>query len=355
MPARICSTAVTIVLTVSTAVLAVQDARSSYSDVARALLANGAARQAPLDGTLKLSIASNPMTYALPNGMSSALLLMLPDYQTPYVMTISSIRNGVGRTTEMFVPSGMLLDADLNPAGEFTEQELQARVESMAAQLVFDDRRKTARYVLLYTHGDRVGQPVTMSGQDVIADVVGRLFRVQRSLNAKIEVATKSRSGYDRMQERTPVETARTFIEQGTIVKVPPLGKIKYTIPLDAPTFNMNGAPTSAVLVELPEFRMPYSLLIESQLSKSLFVPSGILFDGDLNSKGMLAEREFTGKRNIKAEIPITDGNRSIRYVLLFTQADLVGFGVPRDGREGLFFAPRSIEGKLEIEAAKVK
>ena len=117
----------------------------------------------------------------------------------------------------------------------------------------------------------------------------------------------------------------------------------------------MNGAPTSAVLVELAEFRMPYSLLIESQLSKSLFVPSGVLFDGDLNSKGMLAEREFTGKRNIKAEIPITDGNRSIRYVLLFTQADLVGFGVPRDGREGLFFAPRSIEGKLEIEAAKVK
>ena len=119
---------------------------AATSDVARALLANGAARQAPLDGTLKLSIASNPMTYALPNGMSSALLLMLPDYQTPYVMTISSIRNGVGRTTEMFVPSGMLLDADLNPAGEFTEQELRARVESMAAQLVFDDRRKTARY-----------------------------------------------------------------------------------------------------------------------------------------------------------------------------------------------------------------
>ena len=74
-----------------------------------------------------------------------------------------------------------------------------------------------------------------MSGQDVIAEAVGRLFRVQRSLNAKIEVATKSRSGYDRMQERTPVETARTFIEQGTIVKVPPLAEIKYTIPLDAP------------------------------------------------------------------------------------------------------------------------
>jgi hypothetical protein len=356
MPART-SLAASVVLVACVTLQAgqTQSVSSSFSDLARTLIANRAVQRVPLDETLKLSIATNPTTYVLPGGKSSALLLELPDYQTPYVMTISSIRNGIGRTSEMFIPSGTLSNADLASVGELTEQQLQSRVESVAAQLVFDDRRKDARYVLLYTHGDRIGQPVDFRGQDVISDGVLRLFRVQRSLNAKIEVSIKFRSGYDRMRESTPVETVREFIDQSTVVRVPPLGKVRHTIAPDAPTFSMNGAPTSAVLVELPEFRTPYSLVIESQIGDGLFVPSGLFFDGDLNAKGRLTEREFAGRRDIKAQVQIGEEHRSTRYLLLFTQADLVGFGLPRDGSRGIFFVPRSIEGKLEIEAARLK
>ena len=94
------------------------------SNIARGLVDQRAVVPVPAQGKVKLSIKKEAERFTMSNGLSSVVLLQLPDYKAPYVMRIASSRRGIGRTTELFVPSGIYLDADLRQVDEFGEHQL---------------------------------------------------------------------------------------------------------------------------------------------------------------------------------------------------------------------------------------
>lgn len=171
------------------------------SEVARLLAREGIVVKVPAEGKVKESIAKDAPTFALPDGASSVMLLQLPEYRGPYDLTVVSSRIGMGRTTEIFVPAGFYFDAEFQQAGEFGEDQLAGRGENMSvvAELVVGEAHREARYLLLYTRGDLVGQQVTIvEGQGPLHNAIasifqkGRVFRFERALEASIEVAASA-------------------------------------------------------------------------------------------------------------------------------------------------------------------
>ena len=73
----------------------------------------------PAKGKAKAAFKKDAAVYALPGGQSPAVLLSLPAYQSPYTLTVSSKRHGMGRTTEIFVPSLVLLDDTFAVIGSY--------------------------------------------------------------------------------------------------------------------------------------------------------------------------------------------------------------------------------------------
>jgi TonB family protein len=149
--------------------------------VARHLVAQGTVVQVGVEGTLKFGIDKEAPAFAMPGGESPVLLLRLPDYEVPYTLTISSTRMGIGRTTEVFIPSGIVFDSDLKPLGQFGEERLKQEGDSLVAKLqIF---HAAPRYLLVYTRGDEVGQRV--------GRLFFGLFVVNRSLEGNIQVEAK--------------------------------------------------------------------------------------------------------------------------------------------------------------------
>ena len=166
-----------------------QSGPQTPSEVARVLTDQKQVLVLPVKGKAKRSIDKGSLTFVLPDGANTVLLLELPAYEASYAMTIKSYRRGLGRTTEVFVPSGVLLDADLQQAGAFGEDRLVAREEHFAAVIRVDETNRGTRYVLLFTRGNLVGQRMGMRGD--LGLVSSGLFRLERSLEAKIEVEIK--------------------------------------------------------------------------------------------------------------------------------------------------------------------
>jgi hypothetical protein len=116
------------------------------------------------------------------------------------------------------------------------------------------------------------------------------------------------------------------------------------------------GGPSSVVLLELPEFESPYTLAIESfnQRSKGMFIPSGVYFDVDFNSRGDFGEDQLTGRNSVLANLAVTEAIKDVRHILLFTRGDLAGLSVMRRGsniNEPIVWVERSLEGRIEVEA----
>lgn len=152
------------------------------AEVARLLVDRGAAVHVPSNGTAKSSIKKGGQTFTMRGGQSTVVLLRFPDYQTPYTMTISSLRRGAGATTEIFIPNGVYFDETWHWLGEFSENRLTAGgPASVGIAFHVDDTFRSARYLLLYTRGDLVGKRV---------GGFGLLPNVERSLEADIEVHT---------------------------------------------------------------------------------------------------------------------------------------------------------------------
>ena len=166
-----------------------QTAPQTPSDMVRLLTDHGAVVQLPVKGKVKHSMNKGEPTFAMPQGASTVLLLQLPEYQAPYAMTITSYRRGVGRTKEIFVPRGLYFDAAFQQIGEFGEDRLAGRVESLAAELAIGEANRNARYLLLYTRGDMLGQRMGVRGD--LGLVNSGLFRLERSLEAKLQVETR--------------------------------------------------------------------------------------------------------------------------------------------------------------------
>ena len=166
-----------------------QDAFQTPPEVARFLLDHAVVVQLPAKGKVKPSIKKGAPTFRMPGGPSSVVLLRLPNYQAPYVMTVTSFRRGLGRTTEIFVPSGVYFDAELQPRGDVGENQFAGRVESLVAELAFGEANQNVRYLLLYTRGESVGQRMDMRGDLGLFNA--GVFRLERSLEAKLQVETK--------------------------------------------------------------------------------------------------------------------------------------------------------------------
>jgi hypothetical protein len=153
----------------------------AVSEVARLLLDRNATVQVPSRGRVKSSIKKGAQTFGMPEGESTVVLLRFPDYQTPYTMTISSLR--MGSTEEIFLPSGVFFDEEFHWLSSFSsESGLRADARNVAKVLRMDDAFRKARYLMLYTRGDFVGKPVGGYGIGVAS--------LRRSLVADIEVNT---------------------------------------------------------------------------------------------------------------------------------------------------------------------
>jgi hypothetical protein len=172
-----------------------QAAIRSPSEVARFLVEHGSVVDVPGEGKVTRQINKDAPSFATPIGPTTVLLLRLPQYQAPYVLTITSVRKGMGLTTEVFIPSGISFDAEFRPVKEFGEERLEGRVDSLAFELLFGEATRAAQYVLLYTRGDLVRQRLGLRDYRTGRRIDGKLDlwlnKIERSLEGKIEVQTR--------------------------------------------------------------------------------------------------------------------------------------------------------------------
>ena len=313
------------------------------SSVARILVDQRAAVAVPAQGRVKLSIKKEARTFVMPGGRSTVVLLQLPGYQRPYVMRIASARRGIGRTTEMFVPSGVYLDADFQQRDEFGESQLTEKEDSLVAELVVDESHMDARYLVLYTRGNLVGQQVVLRGQDAVGGALTSalyrkgVFRVDRSLEAKLQVEAKERPGFAGVRTTTLPELVRSLVDQGAVVRVPPVGRVTHSIGPRAATFTIGGGPSSVALLRLPDYSGPYRLSIKStaQGSRGIFIPSGVYFDAGFQALEEFGEDRLSGKDDVSADLAVGEQRKTARYLLLYTRGDRVGLSVRRTSGVG--------------------
>jgi len=171
---------------------------------------------------------------------------------------------------------------------------------------------------------------------------------------------------------------AQTLAEQGKARALPASlrGRIKFKIEEGAETFPLPSGQSPAVLFRLPEYSAPYTLTVTS-LPKGfgtwkLFIPTIVLLDPAFQPTREVSEAEFTFKpqtfsksQRLEGEIPIDESSRNARYLLMYTDAALLGelYGVHRNKPYGRPLSAlkvdvkleRSGHGSLEVEARPVK
>jgi hypothetical protein len=172
----------------------------SPSGVARLLSAQGEVLEVPSKGKVHPPFKKDSPQFSMPGGPSPVALLRLPEYQVPYGLIITSARRGIGRTTEIFVPSMIFFDADFNELGSYGAEgaapDIALRgagvLKEISKEFQFDDSKKDTRYVLIFTRADMVGGRVA-EAQGAIATGVVKLIRakVERSFEGNVQVETK--------------------------------------------------------------------------------------------------------------------------------------------------------------------
>ena len=167
------------------------------SDVARALVAQGTVVEVPVRGQVRREIEKDALTFQTPIGATTAMVLRLPAYEQPYLMTISSWMRGIGPATRMFVPSGISFDANFRALSHFGEDSLRREKDRLAVDLMIGDKLAEAQYFFLFTRGNQVKQTLAIKDpnkkNESVADMVGEKLgfgRVLRSLDATIYAAT---------------------------------------------------------------------------------------------------------------------------------------------------------------------
>lgn len=172
----------------------------------------------------------------------------------------------------------------------------------------------------------------------------------------------------------TPQEIAQHLNHNGTVVQVPASGKAKQSIQKESPTFPFPDGESRVALFRLPEYSVPYTLTVASGIGgfgfgKDVFVPTGLLFDGDFQRTRDLPESDFAQKSNtLVATISFDDQQKGDRYLLLFTRGALVGERMdkvhPQTNTAGavpalisfkLVKAQRAANGSIQVEAKPTK
>jgi hypothetical protein len=171
---------------------------------------------------------------------------------------------------------------------------------------------------------------------------------------------------------------ARTLVEQGKARDLPANleGRIKHKIKEDTETFSLPGGQSPVVLVQLPDYSVPYTLTVTSLPrgfgTWKLFVPTVVLLDSDFQPTREVTEAEFVFKAQtfsksprLEVEMPIGESSRNDRYLFIYTDAAQIGeqYGVHRSEPYGAVVIPlkidvklvRSLHGSVEIQARPVR
>jgi len=160
--------------------------------VAKLLAERHAVVQLPVKGKVSRKIALEDDTFAMPGGPSRAVLLSLPEYRAPYVLIVKSFlyKRAMSRTEKVFVPTTILLDSNYRITRTVSEAQLEANEAGMIkgpsyqATIQITETQSDERFVLIYTDGAAVGDPIPVVNQRWG-------FRAQRSPDGDIEAETK--------------------------------------------------------------------------------------------------------------------------------------------------------------------
>jgi hypothetical protein len=139
-------------------------------------------------------------------------------------------------------------------------------------------------------------------------------------------------------------DTARDLAKRGLVMDVTAEAEIEVEIAADQERFELPFGPSPAILIRLPAYKSPYTLMISSYPSngfhKNVFVPIAVFFDEDFKPKRELEEAAFKwksmtfGRQHFESTVSIDDAQRDERYVLIFTNGsrtrEIVRSGVAR-------------------------
>jgi hypothetical protein len=177
------------------------DLARALSGAARTLVERAAVVRVPVKGKATGRLKDADMRFELPSGTTPALLLELPVFQAPYELTVATLRIGAGRTTEIFIPNGVFLDAGFRPVDRFNEDRLRGAEQSLVAALDIDASKKEVRYLLLFTRADLVGRRVGARASFEGIPIGGKvgtwlgsgfgLGRIEGSVDGRFEVRTR--------------------------------------------------------------------------------------------------------------------------------------------------------------------
>lgn len=155
----------------------------SPEEIARLLAEQGkVATLAAPKGRVKLTIDKNDTSYDLALGESKAVLVKLPDFETPYALLILSLCNCSGPSKSIFVPTIIFFDAELRQTYELDEAKSAFTSEGVlqksryldviSTSISVDGERKADRYLLIYTRGDLIGKLLGMENASL--PIIGR-------------------------------------------------------------------------------------------------------------------------------------------------------------------------------------
>jgi len=176
-----------------------QDSTQGPAQVVRTLIDQHNVLQVPGKGKVRQSIENTAPNFPMPEGASPVVLLQLPEYYGPYMMTVKSSLTGAWRTKRIFVPSVLLFDADLRQTRVFQEATFKAKGTQLETIIPIGEPQKAERFVLLYTRGNALGKNagrVSVTSSGAISGAAGAvlasaLIRTERSTEGHIEVETK--------------------------------------------------------------------------------------------------------------------------------------------------------------------
>ena len=178
-------------------------ASQSPGELARMLAGQAKVLSVPAKGKAKRRLDKKEKHFALPYGESPVVLFKLPDYASPYFLRVKSLcRCSTDFKKAIFVPSGILLNPDFQETRRIDEADLKVNAPgwttplSMEATVEMNDARKSNRYLLIYTRGDRLGTNVTserMGG--ALPGALGIRISVSRIAfgDVEVEVASEKR------------------------------------------------------------------------------------------------------------------------------------------------------------------
>jgi hypothetical protein len=169
-----------------------------------AALADLTALALPAKGKLSVSIEEKGPALEFESGLSPVALVMLPEYQASYRITIRSYCQCMGFSKRIFVPSALLLDEDFQQTRTFAESSFGSlssgfmepyRIEG---EIGVGEENRNERYLLLYTDRRTVGQEagrvagpsvgVASPGRISVGLGIGFKMKVKRAVGGKLKI-----------------------------------------------------------------------------------------------------------------------------------------------------------------------